>query len=452
VLALDPGLIGATITLAADEPSSITEPTAGRSGSVGIMAIEGPLAQKGQAHLCGFVDGYDWIESRFSGLMSDPDVGAVVMLIDSPGGDVAGLEEAVRRMRAMQKRSGKPVYAYVNELAASAAYWLATIADEITVPVAGRVGSIGCIGAWIDETAALEAEGIDVHVFRDPPGKAAGSAVRPVAELADERTASEVRSAASRFTAAVVKHRGMTERKVRGLDGDVLTGQAAVDAGLADKLGTLEGVMEAAGKAASKAIREAKKGQTKMKNYAKVMALIGLNEDASEEQFESAMERFKPAVKFAAAALELSGKASTELALAHFKALSESHDAALRERADIAVERKKLADSERVKLLTQLIGAGWETPATAWAKDEIGMPMVGRPAPIHMAASLDDLRTRAETLCAQPRAHAGEGLSPAAQTGLSELELARCKAKGIDPEKYLALRADIKARSVRAEG
>lgn len=447
MLALDPGLIGATITLAADEPSSITEPTSDRSGSVGIMAIEGPLAQKGQAHLCGFVDGYDWIESRFSGLMSDPDVGAVVMLIDSPGGDVAGLEEAVRRMRAMQKRSGKPVYAYVNELAASAAYWLATIADEITVPVAGRVGSIGCIGAWIDETAALEASGIDVHVFRDPPGKAAGSAVRPVAELADERTASEVRSAASRFTAAVVKHRGMTERKVRGLDGDVLTGQAAVDAGLADKVGTLEGVLEQAGKDATKRKRDMNREQ---KSRA-IWAALKVSEDATEEQLDRALAAVLPAIDLAQAVVELTGEQSHVGARAKVTAWRDSHASAERERAELAAEKKKMEDGKRVEILQRAIQAGWSTPGAAWEKDQAGLPMPGHPAAAWMAMPIDAMSAYFDTLCAQPREHGGPRRDPTATdetAGLTELELARCKAKNIDPATY----ARNKARVFRAYG
>lgn len=236
VLALAPEAIGALHTLAASAPA---KPKADARG-VAEVRVFGPLSQRGSEYDCGFGDGYDAIEQRIAEAAADADTRAMVVRIDSPGGDVAGLEQAVGRMRTAIARSGKPCAVYVDELAASAAYWIASALSTagIVVPESGGVGSIGCIAAIVDETGALAKEGIAVELVRDPPGKAASHSYGPLTDLARERVAAEVGEAAARFTAAVAQARGLDEAAVRALDGDVLRGSKAVAAGLADKVGS----------------------------------------------------------------------------------------------------------------------------------------------------------------------------------------------------------------------
>lgn len=236
VLAIAPEAIGALHTLAAAPPAKAKADPRG----VSEVRVFGPLSQRGSEFDCGFGDGYDAIEGRIAEAVSDPDTRALVVRIDSPGGDVAGLEQAVGRMRAVITRSGKPCAVYVDELAASAAYWIACSLSTagIVVPESGGVGSIGCIAALVDETGALAKEGIAVELVRDPPGKAASHSYGPLTDIARARVAAEVGDAAARFTDAVAAARGIKATDVRALDGDVLRGSKAVAAGLADRVGS----------------------------------------------------------------------------------------------------------------------------------------------------------------------------------------------------------------------
>jgi ClpP class serine protease len=171
VLALSPEAWGSLVLIRSSAPATrllsaqmVTVPAQDdeedydESSLVALLEVLGPLAQRAQATLCGYVDGYDAIAARFAAAISDPRVGAVVLVVDSPGGDVAGAEEAFASMRGARDRAGKPVYAYAGEMAASAAYWMsATVASSgVYLPRSGAVGSVGVIAAHVDESAALD--------------------------------------------------------------------------------------------------------------------------------------------------------------------------------------------------------------------------------------------------------------------------------------------------------
>ena len=147
-------------------------------------------------------------------------------------------------MRSMVEASGKPVVAYVDEQAASAAYWIAAgVADAIYVPPTGRVGSIGCLAVHVDESGAAEQAGLRYTIIRDPAGKAAGSPLEPLTDVGRARLTRDVGAATAGFVAAVSARRNIAPEAIRGLDGDMLAGDAAVAAGLADGVSTLERVI-----------------------------------------------------------------------------------------------------------------------------------------------------------------------------------------------------------------
>lgn len=261
VLALDASAFSGGVTIQSAAAATSVE------RNVAVVPVIGPMAQRGIDGLCGSVDGYDRLSARFAAAAADPEIGAIVLRIDSPGGDVAGLEEAVASMR--RAKGDKPVYAFVDELAASAAYWIAAgAADEIYAPVSGRVGSIGCIGAVVDETAALAAAGLSVTLIREPEGKADGHPAGPVADLAIERATESVRAAASRFYAAVSGYRGISTDKIRALNGAVFGAETAMSAGLIDGVENFESVINRA----LLAIAERQKMDEKLKEAAAAMA------------------------------------------------------------------------------------------------------------------------------------------------------------------------------------
>lgn len=317
VLALDAGALGGSVRLRMQAPEAEATthgPDAdGTPGDVvGIVRIEGPLAQRATADLCAYVDGYDAVAARFEDALTS-DVDSVLMVIDSPGGDVAGLSEAVERMRRAKVASGKNVVVYVDEMAASAAYWIAAgVADEIVVPSSGRVGSIGCIGAFVDESGAWAQAGVAWHVERSPAGKAEMMPAAPLTELATARLRERVSAMADTFIDAVAMYRPKTTaKKIRGLDAAMLAGQAAVDEGLADRVGTLEDALmrarELAGEVRQRAAKEADMSVTK---------LLGLSPEVQAGQVETVVGDAVAALELATGATGLVASVAKVTAMA----------------------------------------------------------------------------------------------------------------------------------------
>jgi signal peptide peptidase SppA len=213
-------------------PAAVTSegaPLAERS-AIGVVHVRGPLAQRGDR----WSDGYDLIRSRFTAALADPAVGAVVLNLDSPGGHAAGNFEMVRAMRAAKQRSGKPVYAYADELAASAAYALATVADEIHLPGSGIVGSVGVLAVVMEASKLLADIGLRFHIVKSGAAKGDAHPAFPISEDALERMQERIDGLSWLFFDLVAEARGMKTAAVKALEARVFSGNAAIEAGLAD--------------------------------------------------------------------------------------------------------------------------------------------------------------------------------------------------------------------------
>ena len=81
-------------------------------------------------------------QKNFREAADDPNTKAIILDVDSPGGQVDLVPETVAMIHAA-KRADRPIIAVANTMAASAAYWLASAADELVVTPSGSVGSIG---------------------------------------------------------------------------------------------------------------------------------------------------------------------------------------------------------------------------------------------------------------------------------------------------------------------
>jgi ClpP class serine protease len=179
------------------------------------------------------------IATDFQTAMADPAIKSIVLDIDSPGGEVNGIAELAGMIYAA--RGVKPVKAYVGYQAGSAAYWLACAAQEIRLHKSASVGSIGCMAI--------------VNLLKDPSKKKFISSQTPDknAPADTERGADliqrEIDACAQMFLEDVATFRGMSVDSVLanfGYDGKVgamVMGADAVNAGMADGLGTFEGLI-----------------------------------------------------------------------------------------------------------------------------------------------------------------------------------------------------------------
>lgn len=213
---------------------------AGIRDGVAVLEIIGPIFR--HANLMSEISGATTIETLgrdLTAALVDPNVKAILLNVDSPGGMVSGTNE----FAAMIKDASKPVTAYVGHQAASAAYWIASAADEIVIDPTGQLGSIGVVQKYIDDRKQQSAEGVEniEIVSSQSPNK------RP--DIHSDEGRSEIQrqvdDVAEVFVSVVAVNRRTTPEKVISEfgGGGMLTGKKAVAAGMADRLGSFEEVL-----------------------------------------------------------------------------------------------------------------------------------------------------------------------------------------------------------------
>lgn len=189
----------------------------------------------------------------------DGEVGGIMLYVDSPGGEVAGTMELAEDVNAARKK--KHVHAYIEDMGASAAYWVASQAERLTQNAAAIVGSVGVIALLFDDSAHLKANGIMVHVVASGAKKALGAPGQPVTaeDLAEvERLIAPV---AAEFFAAVKFGRGWTAAQLAVVtDGGVHRGAEAVALGLTDGVQTWDAALVALSAVAVSEAEKARKG------------------------------------------------------------------------------------------------------------------------------------------------------------------------------------------------
>ena len=203
---------------------------------VAVIEISGPIFR--YANLFTALSGAVSIEAiakDFREALDSPRVSRIVLAIDSPGGQSNGVQEFADMVFAA--RGVKPVTAYVNEMGASAAYFIAAAASEVVMAPMAAVGSIGVVA-----TARLNkaTDAIEIVSSQSP-------AKRPDVSSQDGRAQlqAHVDALAEVFVQRVAQYRDVTVATVLSEfgKGGLLVGQAAVEAGMADRLGSLEDVI-----------------------------------------------------------------------------------------------------------------------------------------------------------------------------------------------------------------
>ena len=219
-----------------------------RSQAVAVIPLRGVMAQR--MNLMEAMSGGVSTEifgKVFSDAVANPEIGGIVIDVDSPGGSVFGVQELANTI--FSARGTKPIVAIANSMMASAAYWVASQADEIIITPGGQAGSIGVFTAHNDMSAMLEAEGQHVTLISAGKKKVDGNPFEPLSEDAKADLQSRVNSYYTDFTGAVARGRGAKPDEVRnGFGEGAAVGAAeAVRVGLADRIGTLDMAIQRAG-------------------------------------------------------------------------------------------------------------------------------------------------------------------------------------------------------------
>ena len=215
-------------------------------GSVALIPVYGVLANKMDAisAMSGGMS-YTGIKKALHAALSNTEVKAVVLDVDSPGGSVSGTQELATEIRRL-RGGDKPIIAQVNSLAASAAYWVASAADEIVVTPSGRAGSIGVYTAHDDVSSALEKRGIKRTYISAGKFKVEGNETEPLGKDALAFIQESVNYSYNAFLSAVAEGRGVTVGKVEDSygQGRVFNATQLMDRGMADRIATLDETLE----------------------------------------------------------------------------------------------------------------------------------------------------------------------------------------------------------------
>lgn len=211
------------------------------SGAVAVLPLYGVIAPKVNAmtDISGGTS-VEMFASDFNSFMRDPNIKAVVIDIDSPGGQTSLITELAATIR--QARGTKPIVAVANPTAASAAYWIGSQADELVATPSGHVGSIGVFGAHEDISAMNEGIGIKTTLVSAGKYKTEGTPLAPLTDEARAHWQSLVDSAYDMFVGDVAKGRGVSPEQVRNGfgEGRMVAASDAVKEGMIDRVATLE--------------------------------------------------------------------------------------------------------------------------------------------------------------------------------------------------------------------
>ncbi len=217
-------------------------------GRVALLPVFGVLAQRVSLleQSSGGVS-TERLGASLDSLAADKAVRCVVMVFDSPGGSVFGVQELGDKMRAM--RDEKKLVGVADSMAASAAYWLLSQCAEVYVTPGGQVGSIGVLAAHEDHSKEEEGQGVKTTLVSAGKYKTEGHPFGPLDDEARAEMQRKVNAYYDSFVGSVAKGRGVSEGRVKSDfgQGRMLLAADAVAAGMADRVATLAQVLKRVG-------------------------------------------------------------------------------------------------------------------------------------------------------------------------------------------------------------
>ena len=229
-------------TLATPPPANVD---AGMTG--GLQIVEGIAILPGLGTLVrrssyiGAASGltsYHDIEAMAEAAFADPEVRAVLLEIDSSGGEAGGVFDLAQRLRQLAQTSGKPLWAIADEAALSAAYAIASAADRIWLTRTAEVGSIGVVAVHVDESVADAKAGLNYTFLHAGAHKVDGHPHAPLPAPVAADIQADIERLHAQFIALVAGFRRVTVDAIRDTEARVYRGEAALQAGLADQIGT----------------------------------------------------------------------------------------------------------------------------------------------------------------------------------------------------------------------
>ena len=212
--------------------------------NIAVISILGTLVRRtGAMDAASGLTSYASISSQINAAINDPNVDAVLLDIDSPGGEAGGAFDLADEI--VSARSTKPIWAVANDDAFSAAYAIACSAERIYLTRTGGVGSIGVIALHVDQTQRDALDGYRYTAIYAGDRKNDLSPHLPLSNEASTALQTEVDRLYEMFVSTVATNRGLDAQAVRDTQAGLFYAGDAIEAGFADAIGTADDAMRA---------------------------------------------------------------------------------------------------------------------------------------------------------------------------------------------------------------
>jgi len=183
------------------------------------------------------------VTERLDAARLDKSVKAVILKLDTPGGEVTASDIIHHEITRFKKETGRPVVSMMMGTAASGGYYIAMAGDYVIAHPSTVTGSIGVISIFPDFHLLMSKFGVQVNVIKSGQAKDSGSPFRAMTDEEKDLFQAIINDYYARFLEIVTANRGkkMSGDEIRGLaDGRVFTAGQALKAGLIDKTGYFE--------------------------------------------------------------------------------------------------------------------------------------------------------------------------------------------------------------------
>lgn len=211
---------------------------------VSIIPVEGTLVNRGAwlGSKSGMTS-YEGLKAQLLDAAADPEIKSIVLDINSPGGEAGGAFDLAQTIRDVKTQ--KRVVAVVNDMAASAAYAIASSASEIVASSTSSLGSIGVVMTHLDRSAEMQAKGIKPTFIYAGAHKVDGHPFAPLPDNVRADLQAAVDSYYEQFVSSVAAGRGqrLSADQARATEARMFIGAEAVKLGLADRVGSFENVL-----------------------------------------------------------------------------------------------------------------------------------------------------------------------------------------------------------------
>lgn len=212
--------------------------------NIAVISILGTLVRRtGAMDAASGLTSYASISAQINAAINDPNVDAVLLDIDSPGGEAGGAFDLADEI--VSARSTKPIWAVANDDAFSAAYAIACSAERIYLTRTGGVGSIGVIALHVDQTQRDALDGYRYTAIYAGDRKNDLSPHLPLSNEASTALQTEVDRLYEMFVSTVATNRGLDVQAVRDTQAGLFYAGDAIEAGFADAIGTADDALRA---------------------------------------------------------------------------------------------------------------------------------------------------------------------------------------------------------------